>query len=63
MTTSTTSLTMERMSAAGGAIVRGVDFDHIDDEVILPAKKRVIREVLEWYKAKHPVWFSWLEIA
>ena len=22
---------MERMSAAGGAIVRGVDFDHIDD--------------------------------
>ena len=31
MTTSTTSLTMERMSAAGGAIVRGVDFDHIDD--------------------------------
>jgi hypothetical protein len=40
-----------------------IHFDRIDDEVILPAKQRVIREVLEWYKAKHPVWFSWLEIA
>jgi hypothetical protein len=35
----------------------------VDDEVIPPAKKRVIREVLDWYKANHPVWFSWLEIA
>ena len=40
-----------------------VHFDRIDDAVILPEKKRVIREVLEWYKENHPVWFSWLEIA
>jgi hypothetical protein len=39
-----------------------IDFGRIDDEVILPEKQRVIREVLEWYKATHPVWFSWLEI-
>jgi hypothetical protein len=40
-----------------------VHFDRIDDAVILPEKKRVIREVLEWYKRNHPVWFAWLEIA
>lgn len=40
-----------------------VHFGRIDDLVIPPAKKRVIREVLEWYKANHPVWFSWLEVA
>ena len=40
-----------------------VHFDRIDDAVILPEKKRVIREVLEWYKKNHPVWFAWLEIA
>ena len=39
-----------------------LDFDRIDDDVILPEKQRVIREVLEWYKRNHPVWFSWLEI-
>jgi hypothetical protein len=39
-----------------------VHFDRIDDEVILPGKQRVIRDVLEWYKRNHPVWFSWLEI-
>jgi hypothetical protein len=40
-----------------------IHFDRIGDEVIPPAKQRVIREVLEWYKANHPVWFAWLEIA
>jgi hypothetical protein len=40
-----------------------VHFDRIDDAVIPPKKKKVIREVLEWYKRNHPVWFSWLEIA
>jgi hypothetical protein len=40
-----------------------VHFDRIDDEVMLPEKQRIIREVLEWYKRNHPVWFSWLEIA
>ena len=27
-----------------------------------PEKKEFIREVLEWYKRSHPIWFSWLEI-
>jgi hypothetical protein len=40
-----------------------VHFDRIDDAVIPQAKKAVIRDVLEWYKSQHPVWFSWLEIA
>jgi hypothetical protein len=40
-----------------------IHFDRIGDEVMLPQKQRVIRQVLEWYKQKHPVWFSWLEIA
>ncbi|MCM2316247.1 MAG: hypothetical protein NDJ92_13955 [Thermoanaerobaculia bacterium] len=39
-----------------------VFFDRVDDSV-MPAEKRArIRTVLEWYKANHPVWFSWLEI-
>jgi len=40
-----------------------IHFDRIGDEVMLPEKQRVIRQVLEWYKRNHPVWFSWLEIA
>jgi hypothetical protein len=39
-----------------------VHFDRIDDLVIPPERKQVIRDVLEWYKAHHPVWFSWLEV-
>jgi len=40
-----------------------VHFDRIAEDVILPEKQRVIRQVLEWYKQHHPVWFKWLEIA
>ena len=40
-----------------------IRFDRIGDEVMLPEKQRVIRQVLEWYQRNHPVWFSWLEIA
>ena len=39
-----------------------VHFDRIDDEVMLPAKQKAIRDVLEWYKQSHPVWFRWLEV-
>jgi hypothetical protein len=45
-----------------GDIIR-VHFDRIDDLVIPPARKRAIHEILEWYKANHPVWFAWLELA
>ncbi len=40
-----------------------VHFDRVDEKVMPRAKQDAIRKVLEWYKANHPVWFSWLEIA
>ena len=40
-----------------------VDLDRIDDGVLPAAKKKTIREVLEWYKQNHPIWFQWLELA
>jgi hypothetical protein len=30
--------------------------------VVPREKQQAIRKVLEWYKANHPVWFSWLEV-
>ncbi len=39
-----------------------VHFDRIDDEVMPPDKKDLIRQVLTWYREHHPVWFSWLEM-
>ncbi len=40
-----------------------VHFDQVDERVIPREKQAVIRRVLEWYKANHPVWFEWLDIA
>jgi hypothetical protein len=40
-----------------------VHFDRIDDKVVPREKQAAIRRVLQWYKANHPVWFAWLEIA
>jgi hypothetical protein len=39
-----------------------VCFDLIDDSVLPRDKTELIREVLEWYKANHPIWFNWLEM-
>jgi hypothetical protein len=39
-----------------------VNFDLIDESVLPRDKKELIREVLDWYKANHPIWFSWLEM-
>lgn len=39
-----------------------VHFGRVDEKVMPKDKQRAIREVLEWYKANHPVWFSWLEL-
>lgn len=39
-----------------------VHFDRINEKVMPPARQAAIRKVLEWYKANHPVWFSWLEV-
>ncbi|BDG01170.1 hypothetical protein [Anaeromyxobacter oryzae] len=40
-----------------------VHFDRVDDKVMPKDKQARIRQVLEWYKANHPVWFEWLEVA
>ncbi|MBP7675280.1 MAG: hypothetical protein KBB14_03085, partial [Thermoanaerobaculia bacterium] len=40
-----------------------VHFDRVDDAVLAPDKKALIREVLAWYKEHHPIWFGWLELA
>jgi hypothetical protein len=45
-----------------GARLR-VHFDRVDDKILPKDKQAAIRKVLEWYKAAHPVWFEWLEIA
>ncbi|MDY0063421.1 MAG: hypothetical protein RBU45_26695 [Myxococcota bacterium] len=39
-----------------------VHFDQVDDAVLAPDKRARIREVLRWYKAHHPIWFSWLDV-
>jgi len=40
-----------------------VHFDRIPPEVISNQDQVILREVLEWYKKHHPIWFSWLELA
>ena len=40
-----------------------VHFERVDEKVVPKDKQAAIRKVLEWYKANHPVWFSWLEIS
>jgi len=37
-------------------------FDRIPAEVIPPESQTILRDVLEWYKANHPMWFDWLEL-
>ncbi len=39
-----------------------VHFDRIDDKVLPKKKQEQIREILQWYRAEHPVWFDWLEL-
>ena len=39
-----------------------VHFDRIDEQVMPRDKQDRMREVLQWYKENHPVWFDWLEI-
>ncbi len=39
-----------------------IHFDQIEDAVLPPDKRDLIREVLQWYKANHPYWFRWLEL-
>jgi len=38
-----------------------IRFEAIGDAVMAPEKKQLIREVLDWYKNNHPIWFKWLD--
>jgi len=38
-----------------------VRFERINEMVLPRDKQAQIREVLQWYKANHPIWFEWLE--
>ena len=40
-----------------------VHFDRIPPEVIPYDKQRTLVDVLRWYKKRHPLWFSWMELA
>jgi hypothetical protein len=40
-----------------------IHFDRVDERIMPRDKQDAIRRVLEWYKANHPVWFTWLDIA
>jgi len=37
-------------------------FNRIADDVISPENQIKLREILEWYKTNHPLWFQWLSI-
>ena len=39
-----------------------IHFDRIPEEVISFRHQEILLDVLKWYKAHHPIWFSWLEI-
>jgi len=38
-----------------------VRFDRINEMVMSRDRQARIRDVLQWYKANHPIWFEWLE--
>jgi hypothetical protein len=39
-----------------------VRFEKVPESVLQADKKELIKDVLTWYKANHPIWFRWLEI-
>jgi len=39
-----------------------VHFDRIPPDVIPPDRQKKLLEVLQWYKKRHPIWFSWMEV-
>lgn len=40
-----------------------VHVDRIPPEVVSPDDQATLIEVLRWYKSRHPIWFSWMELA
>ena len=40
-----------------------VHLDRIPPEVVSPTDQATLHDVLRWYKSRHPIWFSWMELA
>ncbi|MBP7866662.1 MAG: hypothetical protein KA419_12015 [Acidobacteria bacterium] len=56
------TLCAEALEFLGDENIR-IHFDKIPPEVISLPNQARLRDVLLWYKRRHPLWFSWLEIA
>jgi hypothetical protein len=56
------TLCVEALEFVGEQHIR-IHFDRIPPEVIPPDKQNKLLEILSWYKQRHPIWFSWLEVA
>ena len=56
------TLCSEALEHLGSRGVR-VHFEKISEDVIPNAQQVYLREILEWYKANHPIWFSWLVLS
>ena len=55
------TLCIEALEFVDSAMIR-IHFDRIPPEVIPPEKQKKLLEVLRWYKKRHPIWFSCMEI-
>jgi hypothetical protein len=55
------TLCIEALEFLGDEHMR-IHFDRIPPEVISLENQKRLMEILKWYKAHHPIWFSWLEI-
>jgi hypothetical protein len=56
------TLCAEALEFVDSSTIR-VHFDRIPPEVIPCDKQRTLVEVLKWYKMRHPLWFSWMDLA
>ncbi|CAN0312879.1 unnamed protein product [Phaeothamnion confervicola] len=55
------TLCAEALEYPGGTSLR-LFFDRIPAAVIAPERQQRLLEVLRWYRKRHPIWFSWLEL-
>jgi len=55
------TLFSEALEYQGDEEIR-IHFPRIPVEVISQGNQKRLLEILKWYKANHPIWFSWLEL-
>ena len=56
------TLISEALEHKGADGIR-VHFNRIEEATLPREHQEIVRNVLEWYKKNHPIWFRWLEIA